>query len=174
MEHPFLKRKWSSAVIPALQGQLILLLLLWKVVVILQKVTMEGATGAGGVGPSGSAIPSGSFEVVEPMASTSTAASSSSAGGHNASGQIIPPASYSSPWASTNLTSKPEECSSSTEREARSVALEKAYVHDVYQQIACHFSDSRYRAWPRVKQFLLDLEPGSFVCDVGKFQMQTK
>ena len=47
------------------------------------------------------------------------------------------------------------------------MALEKAYVHDVYQQIACHFSDSRYRAWPRVKQFLLDLEPGSFVCDVG-------
>jgi len=71
-------------------------------------------------------------------------------------------------WGSTTLTSRPEECSSSTEREARSVALEKAYVHDVYQQIACHFSDSRYRAWPRVKQFLLDLEPGSFVCDVGK------
>ncbi len=50
----------------------------------------------------------------------------------------------------------------------RSLAIEKAYVHDVYEQISANFSDSRYRAWPRVKQFLMDLEPGSFVCDVGK------
>ena len=56
---------------------------------------------------------------------------------------------------------------SKTEREARSLALEKAYVHDVYEQISANFSDSRYRPWPRVKQFLMDLEPGSFVCDVG-------
>jgi len=70
---------------------------------------------------------------------------------------------------STNVNNKPEEFSSSTEREARSVALEKAYVHDVYQQIASNFSssDSRYRVWPKVKQFLLDLEPASIVCDVG-------
>ena len=28
--------------------------------------------------------------------------------------------------------------------------------------------DSRYRgAWPRVKQFVQELEPGSVVCDVG-------
>ena len=57
---------------------------------------------------------------------------------------------------------------SKKEREARSLALEKAYVHDVYEQISANFSDSRYRPWPRVKQFLMDLEPGSFVCDVGK------
>ena len=59
---------------------------------------------------------------------------------------------------------------SKKEREARSLALEKAYVHDVYEQISANFSDSRYRPWPRVKQFLMDLEPGSFVCDVGKKQ----
>ena len=53
------------------------------------------------------------------------------------------------------------------ERDARSLALEKAYVHDVYEQISANFSDSRYRPWPRVKQFLMDLEPGSFVADVG-------
>jgi len=53
------------------------------------------------------------------------------------------------------------------EREARSLAIEKAYVHDVYEQISANFSDSRYRPWPRVKQFLMDLEPGAFVCDVG-------
>ena len=53
------------------------------------------------------------------------------------------------------------------EREARSLAVEKAYVHDVYEQISGNFTDSRYRPWPRVKQFLTDLEPGAFVCDVG-------
>ncbi|GFT36895.1 probable tRNA methyltransferase 9B [Nephila pilipes] len=53
------------------------------------------------------------------------------------------------------------------ERQARSLALEKAYVHDVYDQIAPHFTDTRYRPWPRVKQFLLELEPGSLVADVG-------
>ncbi|XP_023223980.1 uncharacterized protein LOC111625160 [Centruroides sculpturatus] len=53
------------------------------------------------------------------------------------------------------------------ERQARSIALEKAYVHDVYDQIAPHFTDNKYQAWPRVKQFLLDLEPGSIVVDIG-------
>ncbi len=43
-------------------------------------------------------------------------------------------------------------------------------MHDVYEQISATFSDSRYRAWPRVKQFLMDLEPGAIVCDVGKDQ----
>lgn len=60
--------------------------------------------------------------------------------------------------------------SEACEREARSLALEKAYVHQVYQQIS-NASDSlpdRGRAWPRVKQFLSDLEPGSLVCDVGE------
>ena len=36
-------------------------------------------------------------------------------------------------------------------------------------QISANFSDSRYRPWPRVKQFLMDLEPGAFVCDVGQW-----
>ncbi|GIY57304.1 probable tRNA methyltransferase 9B, partial [Caerostris darwini] len=52
------------------------------------------------------------------------------------------------------------------ERQARSLALEKAYVHDVYDQIAPHFTDTRYRPWPRVKQFILELEPGSLVADI--------
>ena len=37
-----------------------------------------------------------------------------------------------------------------------------------YFILAGNFTDSRYRPWPRVKQFLMDLEPGSFVCDVGE------
>jgi hypothetical protein len=55
------------------------------------------------------------------------------------------------------------------ERQARSIAIERAYVHDVYEQISQHISDNRYRAWPRVRQFLQDLEPGSIVCDVGMY-----
>ncbi len=54
-------------------------------------------------------------------------------------------------------------------REAKCVALEKTHVHDVYSQTAHHFTGVRYKAWPRVKKFLLELEPGSIVADVGKF-----
>ncbi len=54
-------------------------------------------------------------------------------------------------------------------REAKCVALEKTHVHDVYSQTAHHFSGVRYKAWPRVKKFLLELEPGSIVADVGEF-----
>lgn len=51
------------------------------------------------------------------------------------------------------------------ERVARSVALEQAYVHDVYEQ----FCDNHVgKPWPKVQNFIEDLEPGSLVCDVGK------
>ncbi|KAM9733036.1 putative tRNA methyltransferase 9B isoform 2-T6 [Menidia menidia] len=45
--------------------------------------------------------------------------------------------------------------------------LEREHVHSVYQKIAPYFNDSRYRAWPKVQQFLLDLPPGSIVADIG-------
>ena len=54
------------------------------------------------------------------------------------------------------------------EREARSVALEKAYVHDVYDQISLHLRGEQGRPWPKVSKFLEDLEPGSLIADVGK------
>lgn len=46
--------------------------------------------------------------------------------------------------------------------------LERDHVHSVYDKIAPYFNDSRYRAWPKVRQFLVDLEPGSIVADIGK------
>ncbi|XP_050039814.1 uncharacterized protein fid [Dermacentor andersoni] len=51
------------------------------------------------------------------------------------------------------------------ERRARCIALEKAYVHDVYEQLAPRLA--RPRLWPRVHQFLRELELGSLVADVG-------
>lgn len=56
------------------------------------------------------------------------------------------------------------------DRIARSVALEKTYVHDVYDHMsALQNPEHRNTApWPKVKRFLNELEPGSIVCDVGK------
>ncbi|KAI4463509.1 hypothetical protein MML48_4g00011937 [Holotrichia oblita] len=50
------------------------------------------------------------------------------------------------------------------EKVARSVALEQAYVHDVYE-LFC--DNPKSKPWPRVQHFLETLEPGSLVCDVG-------
>ncbi|XP_075775303.1 putative tRNA methyltransferase 9B isoform X3 [Pelodiscus sinensis] len=45
--------------------------------------------------------------------------------------------------------------------------LEKDHVHSVYEKIAPHFHDARYKAWPKVQQFLSDQEPGSLIADIG-------
>lgn len=55
---------------------------------------------------------------------------------------------------------------SDCEQTARSVALEQAYVHEVYEQCAEKTAQSRH--WPRIYQFLEELEPGALVCDVGE------
>uniref|UniRef100_UPI00398E5E48 probable tRNA methyltransferase 9B isoform X2 n=1 Tax=Pristiophorus japonicus TaxID=55135 RepID=UPI00398E5E48 len=52
--------------------------------------------------------------------------------------------------------------------------LEKDYVHSVYEKIAPHFNDTRYKAWPRVRQFLLEQEPGSLIADVVIHHFSTK
>ncbi|KAJ5216460.1 uncharacterized protein N7498_002867 [Penicillium cinerascens] len=44
---------------------------------------------------------------------------------------------------------------------------EQKNVHEVYQQIAEHFSSTRYKPWPIVEQFLKELQPGSVGLDVG-------
>lgn len=44
---------------------------------------------------------------------------------------------------------------------------EEEHVHEVYEQIASHFSSTRYKAWPIVKSFLLGLESGSIGLDIG-------
>lgn len=55
------------------------------------------------------------------------------------------------------------------DRLARSLELEKAYVHDTYQEM--YQPSQRTKPWPKVTQFLHDLEPGSLVCDIGEYIM---
>ncbi|XP_069496773.1 alkylated DNA repair protein alkB homolog 8 isoform X2 [Ambystoma mexicanum] len=45
--------------------------------------------------------------------------------------------------------------------------LEKEYVHQVYEEIAAHFSSTRHTPWPRIFQFLNALPKGSLVADIG-------
>ncbi|KAF1810151.1 S-adenosyl-L-methionine-dependent methyltransferase [Eremomyces bilateralis CBS 781.70] len=46
-------------------------------------------------------------------------------------------------------------------------SYEQEHVHDVYEQIAEHFSSTRYKPWPTPHSFLLSLPPGSIGLDVG-------
>ncbi|OMH84522.1 tRNA (carboxymethyluridine(34)-5-O)-methyltransferase [Zancudomyces culisetae] len=44
---------------------------------------------------------------------------------------------------------------------------ELEYVHNVYDQISNHFSNTRYKPWPVIARFIGSLEPGSLGADVG-------
>ncbi|CAI7604621.1 hypothetical protein PENPOL_c030G03929 [Penicillium polonicum] len=46
-------------------------------------------------------------------------------------------------------------------------AYERQNVHEVYQEIAQHFSATRYKPWPIVERFLTGLTPGAVGLDVG-------
>lgn len=65
--------------------------------------------------------------------------------------------------AAATATTTASASSSSNDANGRSAALERAYVHDVYEN--CEEPTGSLR--PRVAQFLSNLEPGSVVCDVG-------
>lgn len=47
------------------------------------------------------------------------------------------------------------------------VAYEQQYVHEVYDAIASHFSSTRYKAWPQVRQFIQSLPPFTLIADIG-------
>lgn len=40
-------------------------------------------------------------------------------------------------------------------------------MYEVYEKIAPHFSNTRYKPWPKIADFLNGLEAGSIVADVG-------
>lgn len=64
----------------------------------------------------------------------------------------------------------PEEIDSETQR-FHSLSDEKSkeneYVHDVYNEIAQHFSKTRYKPWPIVEEFLTHMDEYSIGVDVG-------
>ena len=45
--------------------------------------------------------------------------------------------------------------------------FEQKYVKDVYNSIAEHFSHTRYKPWPSVKEFIDELPQYSLVGDIG-------
>ena len=45
--------------------------------------------------------------------------------------------------------------------------LEQEYVHQVYEEIARHFSSTRHTPWPHIVEFLKALPSGSLVADIG-------
>ncbi|KAJ2557374.1 tRNA methyltransferase, has a role in tRNA modification [Coemansia sp. RSA 1836] len=44
---------------------------------------------------------------------------------------------------------------------------EEQYVHAVYNEIATHFSDTRFKPWPVIERYLLALPKGSVGADIG-------
>jgi alkylated DNA repair protein alkB homolog 8 len=45
--------------------------------------------------------------------------------------------------------------------------MEKEHVYDVYEKIAPHFSNTRYKGWPKVEEFINNIPAGSIMADVG-------
>ncbi|CAL8115936.1 unnamed protein product [Orchesella dallaii] len=45
--------------------------------------------------------------------------------------------------------------------------LEDDLVHKVYEDIADHFTETRHKPWPKVKEFVDNLKPGDRLLDVG-------
>lgn len=45
--------------------------------------------------------------------------------------------------------------------------MEKIHVNQVYDKIAEHFNNTRYKPWPGVKKFVSSLEPNSLLLDLG-------
>lgn len=73
--------------------------------------------------------------------------------------QTATSATASQTTTTTAAATKP----SSSDASGRSAALERAYVHDVYE----HCEEPTGPIRPRMAHFLGNLEPGSVVCDVG-------
>jgi len=118
-----------------------------------QLTTATATNAASGIGQAGDLAPT----VISPTAATTLETGSGGAGG----------ATSSSPVSETTKTVAPpqpvEEKPSSSDASGRSAALERAYVHDVYE----HCEEPTGPVRPRMAHFLSGLDPGSVVCDVG-------
>ncbi|KEF51256.1 uncharacterized protein A1O9_12606 [Exophiala aquamarina CBS 119918] len=52
-------------------------------------------------------------------------------------------------------------------RDSKELEYETKHVHEVYEEIAAHFSSTRYKPWPVVDDFLRTRPPGSVGLDIG-------
>ncbi|KAJ8922781.1 hypothetical protein NQ315_007816 [Exocentrus adspersus] len=59
-----------------------------------------------------------------------------------------------------------KQVNASIENDAAS-RLEKLHVHEVYENIASHFSDTRHKPWPNVLEFVQSFDTGSILVDIG-------
>ncbi|KAI9480443.1 MAG: S-adenosyl-L-methionine-dependent methyltransferase [Benjaminiella poitrasii] len=64
------------------------------------------------------------------------------------------------------MSNKPQPVAVTTPNQNQE-EYEQQNVHQVYEVIATHFSDTRYKPWPVVENFLMALKPGSLGADVG-------
>ena len=48
------------------------------------------------------------------------------------------------------------------------IQLKRDHVHSAYENITPCFSDRRYKARPKVQQFISEQEPGSLIADIGE------
>lgn len=64
------------------------------------------------------------------------------------------------------MTSKPQPIAVETPEQDQT-GYEQKNVHEVYEVIATHFSDTRYKPWPVVEDFLNSMKTGSLGADVG-------
>lgn len=64
-----------------------------------------------------------------------------------------------------SLSAIPESTEQPAEGDAET--FEQVHVHDVYAEIAGHFSATRHTAWPMVVEFLKTLPPDAILLDVG-------
>ncbi|TKA40373.1 hypothetical protein B0A54_09322 [Friedmanniomyces endolithicus] len=51
--------------------------------------------------------------------------------------------------------------------QAKGETYEEEHVHGVYEQIASHFSSTRYKPWPIIERFLKELPDGAIGLDIG-------
>lgn len=51
--------------------------------------------------------------------------------------------------------------------DSKALQIETLYVHDVYEEIAHHFSSTRHKPWPKVAQFVASLPQSSLLLDIG-------
>ncbi|KIY50988.1 S-adenosyl-L-methionine-dependent methyltransferase [Fistulina hepatica ATCC 64428] len=61
----------------------------------------------------------------------------------------------------------PPKSVAATEVHGDVAKYEDQHVHSVYDNIAHHFSSTRYKPWPIISQFLSSLPPGSIGLDAG-------